>query len=124
NGKIGIQFSGPSAILQDSVVSGNTMYGVHCLSNPILFNNRIHDNRVGVAVNSRGPILLHNTLARNTDSAVWSWYAPGPVMIHDLVVGGRLAIEQGAGSTPEIVRSYEWETAKATAGFLMEDPGF
>jgi hypothetical protein len=122
-GRIGIEFRGGEATLQDAVVTANEVYGVHCLASPVLFNNRIFANGIGVAVNSRSPLLLHNTIAGNAKAGVWSWYGPGPALVHDLVVDNRIALDFGAGSSPEVVDSYEWGHIRPSAGFREEDPG-
>jgi hypothetical protein len=82
-GRTGIELRGSGrAIVQDCVVAWNRDAGVHCLASAVLFNNRIYGNQGhGVAVNSRSPVLLHNTIAGNGDAGVWSWYAPGPVLL-------------------------------------------
>src|SRR5262249_42907642 len=122
-GLIGIEFRGPDATLQDAIVTRNQIYGVHCLASPVLFNNRVFNNGTGVAVNSRAPVLLHNTIAGNRAAGVWSWYGPGPSILNDLVVDNHQALDAGAGSAPEIAGSVEWGHVKPSAGFREEDPG-
>jgi hypothetical protein len=123
-GLIGVEFRGPGGTLQDSVVAWNQRYGVHCLASAVLFNNRIYGNGDGVAVNSRAPVLLHNTIAGNRDSGVWSWYGPGPTLIHNLVTHNSQALMTGAGSQPELKDNVEWANGKLVEGFKVEAPGY
>jgi hypothetical protein len=124
-GQTGVEFRGPGGILQDSLVTWNAVQGVHCLANAVLFNNRIVGNGHGVAVNSRGPVLLHNTIAGNRRAGIWSWYAPGPTAIHNLVTHNEMALDAGAGSTPELEHNVEWGNAGALHGrFLVEAPDY
>ena len=122
-GQIGVELRGPDAILQDTLITANKIYGVHCLASPVLFNNRILANGTGVAVNSRSPVLLHNTIAGNGAAGVWSWYGPGPALLNDLVADNKIALDDGAGSSPEIANSYEWGHVRPSAGFREVDPG-
>jgi hypothetical protein len=89
-----------------------------------LFNNRIYGNKIGVAVNSRAPVLLHNTIAGNRHAGIWSWYAPGPALVHNLVTHNAVALDSGAGSRPEIVNSVEWGHQHPSAGFQIGEPSY
>lgn len=114
---IGIEIRAAEALVQDSLIARNQSFGIHCLADAILFNNRILENGSGVGVNSRNPILLHNTISRNAQIGVWSWYAPGPTLIHNLVTENRLAMDVGAGSHPEYIDNAEWGNSVAVAEF-------
>lgn len=118
---IGVEIRANEALLQDSLVARNKSFGVHCLADAILFNNRVLENGSGVGVNSRNPILLHNTISRNTQIGVWSWYAPGPTLIHNLITENRLAVDVGAGSRPEYIDNTEWGNSVAVAEFTNPD---
>jgi len=114
-GKVGIDTDHAFMGVFDCVIKGGTRMAIHVCGNSALIVNNLLDGG-SICCNSSCPAIICNTVVNHGYSAIWTWYAPGPKILNNLVVGARIGVHAGAGSAPTLSNNAFWNNQKDQDG--------
>jgi hypothetical protein len=126
-GKAGVDTCGCLMGIVDCSFKGEKNMAIHVAGgSAVVINNLVEGG--SISCNSSCPIIVCNTVIPKGTDGIWSWYAPGPKAINNLIVGAKAGIRAGAGSVPILQHNALWKNEKdfdgceADAGAVTTDP--
>ncbi|MCX6355152.1 MAG: right-handed parallel beta-helix repeat-containing protein [Candidatus Aureabacteria bacterium] len=114
-GKVGIDTHGAFMGVVDCTIKGSTIMGIHVCGNSALIINNLLDGG-SICCNSSCPAIICNTVVKQGGPGIWTWYAPGPKIFNNLIVGAKLGVHAGAGSAPALSNNAFWNNKMDQAG--------
>ena len=114
-GKTGIDTKGSFMGIFDCIIQGDKNIGIHVSGgSAVIVNNLVAGG--SIRCNSSCPTIICNTIAPKCADGIWTWYAPGPKVIDNLIVGAAFGIRAGADSVPSLQNNALWKNEKDLDG--------
>ncbi|MCX6353911.1 MAG: right-handed parallel beta-helix repeat-containing protein [Candidatus Aureabacteria bacterium] len=114
-GKAGVDTRGSFMGIFDCRFKNSKPMAIHVPGgSAVIVNNLIIGG--SISCNSSNPMIISNTLAPGGVDGIWTWYAPGPTAVNNLITGASWAVGAGAGSTPKLENNAYWANKKDVEG--------
>jgi len=114
-GRAGVDTRGSFMGIFDCRFKNNKPMAIHvCGGSAVIVNNLITGG--SISCNSSNPMIVCNTLVPDGIDGIWTWYAPGPTAVNNIITGASWAVGAGAGSAPKLENNVYWANKKDVEG--------